>query len=107
MGDFVLHLGARDITVRLVDIIQAAGEEPDTGSDGSHRRDDIQISRRTAASEREETAIHEALHAIFELAGLKMVAYKEEEIVKRLSPWVHTLIKQNPDFLALVGSLDG
>ena len=48
-----------------------------------------------------DTLLHEILHSLFRMAGFEL-SDTEEEIVGRITPWLHSLIVQNPELIQAI-----
>lgn len=64
----------------------------------------IRVSHQLAPGQQRETLLHEALHAVADLAGLpsELGADLDEKIVRRLAPLLLALMRDNPKLVAFL-----
>lgn len=48
-----------------------------------------------------DTLLHEVLHSLFRMSGFE-ISDTEEEVVSRITPWLHTFIVQNPELIQAI-----
>jgi predicted DNA-binding transcriptional regulator YafY len=90
-----ITLGARDIIVRFLD--PWTGEDP---GEWLEEQDMILVRGDRSQAYENDTLIHELLHALLSISGYRFDDTEEEEaFVRQLTPWLHTLIVQNPDLM--------
>jgi uncharacterized protein YjaZ len=70
-----------------------------------HQRLMIYLNPALARSQMQETLLHECMHAMYYASGLQTSAKGshedvEEVVVVALTPWVHSLLCDNPDLVA-------
>lgn len=92
----VLYIGAADVDVKFRKQLSSPtliGEFDGAGSNILLRNDQSESSLR-------DTLIHEALHAIVYLSGIRenlsLSHEDEEKLVVALSPWLLALLRDNP-----------
>lgn len=94
-----LKVGHRDYTIRAMDK-DVALDGPDMGY--CHKTSaKIEVSPLIPAQLQAEILLHEVLHALWDTAGLPERA-SEEEAVSRLTRGFCALMRDNPDFTAMV-----
>lgn len=64
----------------------------------------IELNETMCPQQKAQSGVHEILHACFKQSGLSMLfdSKQEEEIVRRLEPYVYGVIKENPDLVKYI-----
>jgi hypothetical protein len=62
----------------------------------NHRNLRIMIDPDQAPSQQRDTMLHEALHAVFEVAAVQFSSEKEESCIRSLTPALLDLLRRNP-----------
>jgi len=88
-----LKVGAKTYKIRYDDLIIDDG---DVGST-HHSNGIIRIASNQTETEKEITLLHEILHTCCNFVGIKG-KLTEEEFVTKLSPILHTVLKENNIF---------
>lgn len=90
----VIYVGPNDVPVKVKKRLSddsLRGEFTDAG---------IHIDRKQSESGLRDTVLHEAMHAIIYLAGIKKALEldhdDEEKLVVTLTPWILALMRDNP-----------
>ena len=63
--------------------------------------------KKNAPDEEADTLLHEVLHACFAAGCIDLTQLQEENIIERLTPWLHAFLSQNPAIvnrIAKIGS---
>ena len=64
----------------------------------------VEINEEMCHQQKAMSGVHEALHCCFKQAGLTrdLPADQEENIVRRMEPFIYSLIKDNPAFVKYI-----
>lgn len=64
----------------------------------------MEINEEMCHQQKAMSGVHEAMHCAFKQAGLTrdFSSEQEESIVRRLEPFIYSLIKDNPEFVKYV-----
>lgn len=87
-------------------------EQKRSGLCGSsdHKICNIWINPELGPSQKKDTLLHECLHAMYYAAGMEQSVKglhedMEEVFIVTLTPWIHSLLQQNPDLVSYVTEL--
>lgn len=96
-----VHLGGRVISINWLTRDDLRGLY--AGSDGTSDGGDViaVLMHKNGIYYDTDTLLHEVFHNLFRLAGFEP-SESEEEVVSRLTPWLHTFIVQNPELIQAI-----
>ena len=94
-----LQIGHHIVPVEVVDPLEIGG---DRFGEYVYEKSLIRVNKDCSPTVTVEVILHEALHCMFDVAGIGLTEKKEEKVVKALAPILGMFIRDNPEFMKMV-----